>query len=367
MRDAGARRRPRRLLGRLPQRRPRHEDRAGRALRHARRRLPQRRLHSLEGAAARRRGDRGSRARERCRRELRRAQDRHRCAAQAQGEGRRQADDGPDRHGQGAQSRSRARLRPLPRRQPPRSRTDHGRRPGKDRREEGRQVSAVHHRRRFASRSSAVPSGRSAHRRFHRRAGTQAGAAENARHRRRHHRPRNGHRLLDARREGRCGRDARRPDAGSGPRRRQGLGEAERAPLRQDHAEDEDHCGRGEGRWLVGDVRGRESAKRGPALRPDPAGRRPQPERQEDRRGQGRRAGERARLHPGRQPDAHQRAAHLRDRRHRRQSHARPQGGARGARRRRSGGGAEGAFRRQRDPGRGLHASGDRVGGPRRG
>ena len=41
------------------------EDRARRALRHARRRLPQRRLHSVEGAAARRRGDGGSGARRR--------------------------------------------------------------------------------------------------------------------------------------------------------------------------------------------------------------------------------------------------------------------------------------------------------------
>ena len=56
VRDAGARRRPRRLLRRVPRRRPRHEDGAGRALRDARRRLPERRLHPVEGAAARRRG-----------------------------------------------------------------------------------------------------------------------------------------------------------------------------------------------------------------------------------------------------------------------------------------------------------------------
>ena len=41
---------------------------------------------------------------------------------------------------------------------------------------------------------------------------------------------------------------------------------------------------------------------------------------------------ERPRLHPGRHPDAHQRAAHLRDRRHRRPADAGAQGGARGAR-----------------------------------
>ena len=49
-----------------------------------------------------------------------------------------------------------------------------------------------------------------------------------------------------------------------------------------------------------------------------------------DRRRGGRRARRRARLHPGRPADAHQRAAHLRDRRHRRPADARPQGDARG-------------------------------------
>jgi dihydrolipoamide dehydrogenase len=61
MRNAGAGRRPRRLLRRLPRRRPRHEDRDRRALCDAGRRLPQCRLHSLQGAAACRRGDGRSR------------------------------------------------------------------------------------------------------------------------------------------------------------------------------------------------------------------------------------------------------------------------------------------------------------------
>ncbi len=52
------------------------------------------------------------------------------------------------------------------------------------------------------------------------------------------------------------------------------------------------------------------------------------PERQEDRRRQGRRGGHRSRLHRGRQADAHQRAAHLRDRRHRRPADAGAQGRA---------------------------------------
>ena len=46
------------------------------------------------------------------------------------------------------------------------------------------------------------------------------------------------------------------------------------------------------------------------------------PERQADRRRDRRRRGRRARLHPGRQADAHQRAAHLRHRRRRRPADA---------------------------------------------
>jgi dihydrolipoamide dehydrogenase len=126
MRNAGARRRPRRLFRRLPCGRPRHEDGHRRTLRDAGRRLPQRRLHSVEGAAACRRGDGRGRACKRSRRQFRRAQGRYRQAARAQGKSGRQADRRPGRHGQGAQGRNRARLRPFPRRQPSRSRRDHG-------------------------------------------------------------------------------------------------------------------------------------------------------------------------------------------------------------------------------------------------
>ena len=72
MRPAGARRRPRRLFRRLPCGRPGPQGRAGRALRHAGRRLPQRRLHSFQGAAARRGGDGRGQAFRRPRRRLRR-------------------------------------------------------------------------------------------------------------------------------------------------------------------------------------------------------------------------------------------------------------------------------------------------------
>ncbi len=72
-------------------------------------------------------------------------------------------------------------------------------------------------------------------------------------------------------------------------------------------------------------------------VRPGAAGRGPHAQRQEDRRRQGRRGGRRARLHPGGPADAHQRAAHLRHRRHRRPADAGAQGGARGACRGRGG------------------------------
>ena len=58
MRRAGARRRAGRLHRRLSRRRSRQEGRAGRPAADAGRRLPQRRLHSLQGAAARGQGDR---------------------------------------------------------------------------------------------------------------------------------------------------------------------------------------------------------------------------------------------------------------------------------------------------------------------
>jgi hypothetical protein len=104
-----------------------------------------------------------------------------------------------------------------------------------------------------AARPSTCPSfRRSAHRRFHRRAGTAPVPKKHAGHRRRHHRPGNGDGVFDAGRESRCGRNARRPDAGPGPRPGQGLGKAERQALRQGHAEDQDRCGRGQadGLWV---------------------------------------------------------------------------------------------------------------------
>ena len=103
------------------------------------------------------------------------------------------------------------------------------------------------------------------------------------------------------------------------------------------------------------------------ALRHGAAVGRPQPERQEDRRRQGGRGRHRSRLHSGRQSDAHQRAAHLRHRRHRRPADARAQGGARRARRGRGRGRPEVVLRRARHSVGRVHRSRSRVGRPDRG
>jgi dihydrolipoamide dehydrogenase len=84
--------RPRRLLGRLPLGRPRHEHGAGRALRHPGRRLPERGLHPVEGAAAQRGRDRRGQGAGRARHPVRRSQDRPRRPAALQGKRGRQAD-----------------------------------------------------------------------------------------------------------------------------------------------------------------------------------------------------------------------------------------------------------------------------------
>ena len=72
-RHSGSGRRPRRLHRRLPRRRSRAERRSGRFAPDARRRLPQRRLHSVQGAAACRQGHRRRQGDGLARGELRRA------------------------------------------------------------------------------------------------------------------------------------------------------------------------------------------------------------------------------------------------------------------------------------------------------
>ena len=75
----------------------------------ARRRVPQRRLHPVQGAAARREGHRRGRDARHARRGVRRAGDRPRRAARVEGRRRRQAHRRPRRHGQAAQGAGRAR------------------------------------------------------------------------------------------------------------------------------------------------------------------------------------------------------------------------------------------------------------------
>ena len=86
------------------------------------------------------------------------------------------------------------------------------------------------------------------------------------------------------------------------------------------------------------------------------------PERKKNRRRACRRRRRRARIHPRRRPDADQRRAYLRDRRHRQAADAGAQGGARGARRRRGCGRREILVRRPRDSIGRVHRSRARLG-----
>ena len=103
-----ARLRSRRLHGGIPRRRSRPEHRAHRTLRDARRRVSQRRLHSVESAAARRAADRRGIAFRRHRHRVRQAENRHRQARRVQGQGCRAAHRRSGQHGQAAQGDGRA-------------------------------------------------------------------------------------------------------------------------------------------------------------------------------------------------------------------------------------------------------------------
>ena len=166
MRHARARRRAGRLLGRFPRCRPGPEGGAGRALRLARRRVPERRLHPEQGAAARGRGDGRGEALRRPGRELRCADGRQRQAAGPQEQGGGQAHRRPGRDGQDAQGHGRARLRQFRRSAPCAGRRNHRQRAGQDRQDADHPLQAMHHRRRLAGRAPALPAGRPAHRRF---------------------------------------------------------------------------------------------------------------------------------------------------------------------------------------------------------
>jgi dihydrolipoamide dehydrogenase len=111
-----------------------------------------------------------------------------------------------------------------------------------------------------------------------------------------------------------------------------------------------------------GVLRGRQGA-RDRHLRPGAGGGGSQPQRPEDQCRGRRREGGRARLHRRRQADAHQRAPHLRHRRHRGPAHAGPQGRPRGQGGGRGGGRREVPFRRPRHPVGGLHRPGGGLDG----
>ena len=177
-------------------------------------------------------------------------------------------------------------------------------------------------------------------------------------HRRRHHRPRAGDGVRRARLARDRRRDARPADDGRRPGRRQAAPEADQGPLRGDPPRRARRGGAGDRRRARGELR-----RRGGDLRPHPRRGRPAPERQRDRRRARRRERRRARLHPRRPPDAHERAAHLRDRRHRGGADAGPQGEPRGQGGRRGDRRPRRRVRRPHDPERRLHGPRGRVDG----
>ncbi len=232
-------RRSRRLHRRIPRRRPWPRHRADRALCLARRRLPQCRLHPVEGVAACGRCHRPGCACERLWRGFRQAQDQPRQAARLQGKSGRPADQGPGRHGQAAQGAGGAGHRDV----------RVGQRTGNHRcRWQGATAALrqLRHRRRFAAGEAAgLPVGRPAGDGFHRCAGIGRSAEEAAGGRRRHHRAGDGHGLSRAGRRSDGGRIHAATDAWRRPRPGQAAGRSpqeagcRRAP--------EDQGGRGQG------------------------------------------------------------------------------------------------------------------------
>ena len=182
------------------------EGGADRARPDARRRLPERRLHPVEGAAARGQGHLRGRGDGALRGEVRQAGGRHRRPARLEGERGQEADRRPLRARQGAQGHGGRGRRHLHRaeRDPGRG---HGRR-------EDRQLRPVHHRGRVGAGEAAVHPGRPAGDRLDRGAGAAGGAEAAAGDRRRHHRAGDGDGLRRARDQG----DDRRVDGPDHPR-----------------------------------------------------------------------------------------------------------------------------------------------------
>ena len=225
----------------------------------------------------------------------------------------------------------------------------------------GRRLRALHHRGGLGGGLAALPARRPADHGLHGRAGGRGDPRPAARHRRRDHRPGDGDGLRRARLQGHGRRVARPAD----PRRGQGPhprpGEAHQGPLRGDPPLHRRRVGRGDGGRPEGQVRRHDRD-----LRPHPRRRRPAPERQGDRRRGGGRGRRRARLHRVRRPDAHERSAHLLDRRRPRRADARPQGHARRRAGRRGDRGRGRQLGRALDPERRLHRPRGRVDRPHR-
>ena len=159
----GARRRAGRLHGGLPRRRSRSAGGADRPRRDARRRVPERGLHPLQGPAARRARARRVRGAERFRRLLRAPGDRHRRDARLEGRCGGEADGGARRAGAPAQGRG-----------DPRRRAAH--RPERHHRADGRRrddrgLRALHHRGGLEPRLAARSARRRARHGLHGRAG----------------------------------------------------------------------------------------------------------------------------------------------------------------------------------------------------
>ena len=156
LRHAGAGRGAGRLLGRLPRRRPRHEGGAGGTLRHARRRLPERRLHSVEGPAARRGRDGRGQPLRGAGRQLRQARGRPRQAECAQVQGGGQAHRRSRGDGQDAQGHRGARSGPVPRSAPCAGGGNRRRGTGEDGQAADGRLPPMHHRGRVAGRAAAL-------------------------------------------------------------------------------------------------------------------------------------------------------------------------------------------------------------------
>ncbi len=166
-----------------------------RALADARRRVLERRLHSVEGAAAcgaRHRGSAATWARTASRSASRRSTRRSCATGRAAWFASSRA----------ASTRWRSSARCASCAARARFASPHSARGRARRRARARRLRSMHHRGRQRADGAAGAAERSAHHRFDGRARARRAAGAHARHRRRHHRPRDGHGLRRARREG---------------------------------------------------------------------------------------------------------------------------------------------------------------------